>query len=135
MQWTLEKRLQVHTFHNLTQSGESFLASLSRKTIRLRSGELHRTGRRRDRTLFDILARDSNERPFTCFSQNQERLHDHRRTPSCNPSDHLFLCTLSSRGYYKDTDTRGVQNHSKRRFNEPIILLRCPRSPRRSVIH
>ena len=32
MQWALEKRRQVHTFHNLTQSGERFLANLSRKT-------------------------------------------------------------------------------------------------------
>jgi hypothetical protein len=32
MQWTLEKRRQVYTFHNLTRSGERFLAGLSRKT-------------------------------------------------------------------------------------------------------
>jgi hypothetical protein len=32
MQWTLEKRRQVHTFHDLTQSGKKSLASPWRKT-------------------------------------------------------------------------------------------------------
>jgi hypothetical protein len=91
MQRALEKRCQVHTFHNLAQSGERVLASLKpgndnswlqeddsgRKTTSRDktspSLKLWRTARRRDRTLFDILQGSSNERPFTCFSQNQER--------------------------------------------------------------
>ena len=36
LQWALEKRRQVYTFHYLTQSGERYLSSLSRKTTSLR---------------------------------------------------------------------------------------------------
>jgi len=69
MQRTLEKQRQVHIFHKLTQSWERSLASLSRKTILRRSGELYRTGR----MLFHILARKFKCAEAHWFSPKQER--------------------------------------------------------------
>jgi hypothetical protein len=47
----------------------------------------------------------------------------------------FFFAVFHLMAITKTLILEGVQNHSNRRFNEPIFLLRGPRSPRRSVIH